>query len=655
MFGRRIKRGLIAAFVVAFGQFTGSVAARPASALESCEPESGWLVCKGDFNVPDLTAFRASIDDAINAADGLTPAKLASWSSSLCDDPAPSRPTEWVIDAIKNHSKQKPNKDKSVPLRLMFKDMRLEGDLMLPDGLDFEIAFENVSMCGKVELRGLFTRSVSFKNVVVTEYSAPGLFSASGAEFEKSVSLKGLVAGSIDLDKVKAADKIELTLARFGHLKLSRAKSPDLLMSSAAQLNDIHERYSTTQPQRNAKEHSLGAVIELTSAKISSLVYADWVRVEGGISAQWLETADLRFQIAKIAHADFRNIRADEVKFGGSTLGRKNAKTLPLCGLGSVLISDPLILSFEDARISGDFLLKTRVLPNGERTKTFAHQRLCLNGMIVGGKLELAGLNAQHLDMAGVRAGHVLQLASLDRGPVVWKDAKTAQLNLSHAYIKRISVSEKLAAPGTLTLTGATIGSIENASDPGAQFQSHNVLATMIASLSDPSARIPGYHILETTLTALGNIDGARDMAFERLRSQTDTLCWTCSVWSFSRKLLAKTSENLGGYGLKPERTMICALVVVIVGALIAGLSATGRALVEVRLERPVGRGRLAFELLLLSFDRLIPLVSLDKLYSEWVFSDFILRSYFVLHALMGLMLAGSVVTFVSRSFGLSD
>lgn len=658
MFGHRIDRGLIlaaAAFVIAIGQFTCPLLAQTASVLQSCAPENGRLVCKGDLNLQGLTAFGASIDEAIKAAEGLDPVKLASWSSALCDDPAPSRNTDWVKEVIAEHSKQKPGTDNADPMPLTFKDMRLMGEFMLPNGLDLEISFENVSMCGDVTLGGTFTRPVSFQRVVVTSYSAPGLFSARGAKFEKSVVLEGLVAGSIDLDKVVAADKIDLTSARFGHLKLSRAKLPDLLMSSAAQLNDMHEQFSATQTTRGAKgQRPPGAVIELTSAKISSLVYGDWSRIEGGISAQRLETEILRFQIAQIAHADFRNIRADEVRFGGSTLGREDASPLPPCGLASSLIRDPRILSFEDARVTGNFLLETRVIPSMGTHLTQVNKQLCLNRIILGGQLQLAGLRALHLDLSGIQAAHGLELASKDLGPLSWIDASRAVLDLSNSKLGRLSISDELDGPAELSFKGMDVEEIDDLSAEGPYARPYDSFKLMIDKIQDPAKRVPPYLNLERMFSAQDDIESTEAMAFERMRNQTDALCWFCSIGSFFKKMLATTSEMMGGYGLKPERTFISAVVIVVVGAIFAGLNPNGRALVVVRLQRPVGRGRLVFELLLLSIDRLIPLVSLDKLYSEWVFSDVFLRSYFVLHALMGLLLAGSVVTFVGRSFGLS-
>lgn len=605
--------------------------------------------------MPKFAAFRSGIDAKIKAAKGLTPVELSNWPSFLCHDTARSRPADWVTDTISRHVGQSSDNDR-VPIPITFRDMRLEGDLKLPDGLDLDVAFENVSMCGDIRLGGTFKRPLSFKNVVVTKHRAPGLVVARRAEFKNSLALESLTVGSIDLDKVKAAEEIDLTSSLFGHLKLSRSQISDLLMSSTAQLNDVHEKFLMAEPVRDFREQRPpGAIVELTSAKISGQVYGDWSRIEGAISAQRLETEVLRFQIAQIAHADFRYIRADVVSLGGATLGRENADPLPACGLTSALINDPRILSFEGARVAGDFRLMTRIINAMGKFPTVVNQRLCLNAMVVEGQVKMAGLNAHILDMTGLRVGRALQLASKDRGPVVWKDASTAQLSLSHARLERVSLSEELLSPSTFELTGTSIGSIENNSDPAKQPRAHIVLSDMIASLPNPNARIPAYRVLETTLTKLGDTDGAKEMAFERLRSQTNAMCWFCSASSFFHKLLAKSSELLGGYGIKPERTLACAIMMVLLGALVAGAHPAGRGLVVARLRIPVGRRRLAFELLLLSFDRLIPLVALDKLYSEWVFSDLTLRCYFILHAITGLLIAGSVVTYVGRSFGFSD
>lgn len=635
---------------------TTEVVAQAVETGPDCKQVESGVVCEGTFDTALTSAYRKSLEDALTAAETIEPAKIPAAPVHLCQTGMPVTNAATILEKIRAHHKKR---EPDTPLTpLTFRNLRIDGALKLTHGLKGELRFDDVLFCNDVTLDGTFERIVVLNNTILMNTQGPGRLKAAQAVFKQGLDLKELIAGEIDLHQADVSRELDLKYARFGHLQLARARVDNLLFPHAAQLAGLHDQLRASLQNRDDVKIP-GSTVELSSAQISQWLFGDWSRVEGGISGARAQAEVLRIQEARIARADFRKIHVGEITLKGSHLGRPNDMALPPCGEASVLIRKPDILSFEEAHVSGDFALSTRVRRSQggsqKRLDTKVYQRLCLNGLQVDGRLELEGLIAQQLDLNGARAGRILRLASNTLGPLTWHDPQTASLNLSQVHLARIAVSNSFQMPAEFSLSGANIAAIEDVSATFAMPNSYKTLEHLIAKFEDPAVRVPAYRVLENTLSKLGDTEGAKAISFNRLRSQTDAMCWFCGPGAFLQKLLARASEWLGGYGLKPERTLICATLLIFAGALIAGSRDESRALVASRIGGFYGlRGR-RFETLLLSLDRLIPLVSLDKQYSEKVFSDRFLRVYFTFHALMGVLLAGTVVAYVGRSIGFSS
>jgi hypothetical protein len=180
--------------------------------------------------------------------------------------------------------------------------------------------------------------------------------------------------------------------------------------------------------------------------------------------------------------------------------------------------------------------------------------------------------------------------------------------------------------------------------------------------MADNDAKVAALRVFADTFVVNGPSESAKALEFERLRIQTDTLSW--GAVRASREL----AERLGGYGLRPERTLLVAAMLTLLGALVAFMSIEGRwflfrqVLANPRLRRRRSRASrmnalrfwLCVDAISLSFDRLIPLITFSEAHKKLRFKQQPwVRAYFSLHVLFGLLLAATVVTLIGQSIGL--
>ena len=603
---------------------------------------------------------------------------LPALSPDLCQIDAEGLQGEAVTAFLLQLAELEPSQQ---PEELRFSNLRVNGPFKAPSAtITHKLLFDHVVFCGPVDFSNTaMTGTLRFtKSVFVAgpgEF-AEGVFRADGLNSTAAILFDHSRAGGIIFNGAQISSRIGITESAFGHVSASDMVAENLAFHNSRQYHSVFTRTQAWleklfKEDANKYAEVMGAYpllffasnIDLWNLKLGNLFYSDRLVVDGALAALDAEIPTVRLRTAVLPAVDFRRLNADRVELFGAALGKSGNRND--CEIDRAFRYDVDFVSFQGADISGAFLLHPQP-PNDEDTDSpqaaVTRGLICLNELRVGGDLDLSAVSAEQIDLRRTTVGATLLLASETYGTATFSPSNSF-LDMRGILIREISMSSALVMPARLRMAQSGVGGYVFSDDPDANLGDANSLArltTLIETIASVEERTLAYQVFEATLRDAGEFIASSELAFLREYWLTRSL-----DWSF-RRLIRYVPEILGGYGIKPVRTVIAAAIVILLGAAIAWRSTEGRwflmrqALSHRGLRRQSSCFRrwltvwLIFDTLVLSLDRLIPLVSISRPHKDLVFrKQRWVRAYFVLHAILGFLLAGTTVEAIAKSIGL--
>ena len=566
------------------------------------------------------------------------------------------------------------------PKVVRFSNLRVNGPFNAPSAIiTYKLVFDHVVFCGPVNfsnsaMAGIlkFTRSIF---VAGPGETAEGIFRADGLKSTAEIMIDHSRAGGIILGGAQIS-RIGITESAFGHVSAFDVTADDLAFHNSRQFQSIFIRtrkWLGLLAAADANQYAaimdaypldfFASNIDLWGLKLGNLFYSDRLIVDGALTALDAEIPTVRLHAAVLPAVDFRRLDADRVELFGAALGQSGNRRD--CEIDRAFRYDVDFVSFQGADVSGEFLLHPQPLNNedtDERQAAVTRGLVCLNELRVGGDFDLSAVSAEQIDLRRTTVDATLSLASEIYGTATFLSSDSF-LDMRGMQIKEISMSSSLVMPVRVRMAQSSIRGYVFIDDPNANLGDANSLANLIAlikTIANVEERILAYQVFETTLRDAGQSIASSSLYFLREYSLTRSM-----EWGF-RRLTRHIAEILGGYGTKPGRTVVVAAIATLIGAAFAWRSTEGwwflmrQALSHRALRRRSQNCRmwlrlwLIFDALVLSLDRLIPLVSISRPHKDLVFrKQRGIRAYFVLHAILGFMLAGATVATIARSIGL--
>ncbi len=402
--------------------------------------------------------------------------------------------------------------------------------------------------------------------------------------------------------------------------------------------------------------------IDLWDLTLENLFYSDRLIVDGALAALNAKIPTVRLRRAVLPAVDFRRLVADRVELFGAKLGKSNNREN--CEIDRAFRYDVDFVSFQGADISGELLLHPQPSADedDQEQPVESRGRICLNELRAGGDLDLSAVSAQQIDLRRTTVGATLSLASESYEAAKFTSCDSL-LDMRGMQIREISISSAQVWPARLRIALSSIDGYVFSDDPDANMGDANSLERLIKlieTIARPEERTLAYKVFETTLRNAGQSFASSKLSFLHEFWLTRSM-----DWGF-RRLTRYVPEILGGYGTEAVRTVIAAAIATLIGAAFAWISTEGRwflvrqALSHRALRRQSPRFRmwlcvwLIFDALVLSLDRLIPLISISRPHKDLVFrKQRWVRAYFALHAVLGILLAGTTVAAISKAIGL--
>lgn len=598
---------------------------------------------------------------------------LPALSPDLCEDGAEGLQGKALTEFLLRLAKHKVSQE---PETLKFSNLRVNGLFRAPRAaITYKLLFDHVVFCGPVDFsNAVLTATLRFKKSIFVAgagETAEGIFRADGLSSTANVLIEDSRVGAIILSGAQVS-QIGITESAFGHVSASGVTAEKLAFNNSRQYQSVFARTETWLKKLTDDQYEevMGAYplkffannIDLWDLKLRNRFYSDRLIVDGALTAADAGIPTVRLRMAVLPAVDFRRLVADRVELFGAALGKPDNRND--CEIDRAFRYDVDFVSFQGADISGEFLLHPQ--PPAKATSqpqaTVTRGLVCLNEMQVGDDFDLSAVSAQQIDLRRTTVGETLSLASETYGPATFSPPNSF-LNMRGMQIGEISLSGALIVPDQLRMGQSSVGGYVFTDNPDANLGdaiSVARLTTLIKTIDSVEERTLAYQVFATTLRNAGQTIASSDLSFLREHSLTRSLDW--GVRRFTRYV----PEFLGGYGYRPTRTVVATTIAILIGALFAWRSTEGRwflmrqALSHRALRRRSPNFRkwlqlwLIFDALVLSLDRLIPLVSISRPHKDLVFRrQRWVRAYFVLHAILGLLLAGTTIAGISKSIGL--
>jgi len=600
---------------------------------------------------------------------------IAEVDASLCAEPSTTGIAGEDLTALLGHLARK---DVTVPQNAVsLSNLTVVGAFRAPPQIPYNLSISDSVFCGNIHLASsVFSGDVFLKRNLVLAGSGEtreGLIYASGVRVANDLELQHSRFGGLIASGIRVGGTLGVTDAAFGHASFADGQMQILALAQSRQSSDIYartrswidEKYDSSKGEdiEDYPNDFFANNVELWRAVIGKEFYGDALYLDGAISALGLTVDLLRFHFATLPAADFRDLIAQNVELKATTLGATSNRDT--CSVDVALRYATDFVSFSGANISETFEVISKENETGRHLST-ATGRLCLNNMRVEDTVDVSGLRAEILDLSETQTGAKLALASDSHGDTSFSGALRI-LDLTGLATPRLTVSQETKLPSDTRLSAVSLGTL-NFHDTGDQTAGLVPrIGSLVKGIEIDVQKSVALRVFAETLRGDGLATEASALDFERAKAQTDALGWT------ARRVLREIAERLGGYGLLPSRTLWVAVIAVASGAIVAMQSLEGRHFLVhqikprarqvffVRRQNKAQRrwksfliAWIWFDALVLSLDRLIPLVTISEAHKKlsfrhqpWV------RAYFALHALMGLLLAATVITVIGQSIGL--
>ena len=534
--------------------------------------------------------------------------------------------------------------------------------------LPFELEITDSIFCGPVIINGTqFSRDVSITDSIVLmgrDDQRYGVISGQAVRVAGNLRLNKIRAALVSLPRARVNGLIGIADSHLGMVSLNEGHAHRLVLRGThvdsnpiRHISDLMKMKREDQQQHPDYDPLMSAVaeypflynmVDLVDARIVGEFYADDLVTDGPIAGQHAEIGNLRLRQATVHAMDFRSARVGrDVDLRGIEVKLSNVS--PGCVFDLVYKWKGNFVAFTHARIGGSVILRHNRLPNNDTDALAARAcipEICLNEMDVFNDIDLSGLNADRLNLSGTDVGGAVELAD------EFNHAKIQNaLDLSQVVSRWLRLADDQMLPSDTTFAGATFGRLDVIEGDLAE----NLIA-VLKPLSDTTETTASYSSIAATLTQMEETAAAARVRIareDRLTAQASPLI----------KAWRRVQFILGGYGYAPMNTLLSALTATVVGAFFALLSTHVRIFLG-SLQRKDSPSTLIgyitkvvwmfFDALVFSFDRLIPLVSINGQHKDISFEgEPWIRAYFVAHTIFGYLLAAAVLKMVSQAIGI--
>lgn len=559
------------------------------------------------------------------------------------------------------------------PTEVALSSFRVMGSFSVPVGvLTLSIRFEHVIFCGHVNFRGVeFKKHVGIQKALIL--SAPngsleGIFNATRATFGSDVLIEDSRIGAVVIPRASVAGVLSVSGSQLGFFTMRESRAERFTTLKTVQSKAIFKRAKRAlaagdddalYPFPNA---ILDSYFDMLDTRIEGEVYGDELRTDGPIASQSARFRNLRFRRADIFAADFRGIVVEQdIDLAGATIGRVGGTRVVECDFQKSWHQSIDYVSFRGARVGRNILFVDDERNNGEKPiPSTSFRMVCLNEMEVGGRVDLRGFTGSRLDLGRSEVGKGVILANEERS--IWQpEDNVAELRLEQSVLGGLYLANITPFPEQTWLSGAVISRIgmtvfdDKGSRRGAlAVEAAEHISGFLNRMPAHLAQRESYRTFQNAFREAGEWEAVVTLRLaeeKRVTEDAEGLRW----------LARKVAYMLGGHGLAPEHTALFALIVVVVGTCVFRFSKAGKSFLYPK--DPAGwnaRRRVGvtawkfFDAVIFSIDRLIPIVEINKLHREVVFeSERWVRTYFVVHAVLGWLLAAAVLGVAAESLGL--
>lgn len=408
--------------------------------------------------------------------------------------------------------------------------------------------------------------------------------------FQNAVYMAGLkVSGLVSFQGSKFNDKLDLNSARIEN---------DLFMRDGAEFANV-ELLST----------KVGGHLDMSGSKFAGKVNMNSLMVGGILSmcsgAEFDEVDLVGAQVASIL--DMRGSRF------------KGALSMNSLKVRQLVLDESI---FEEQVILDSFHVEGHVFIRFARFSDSA--QLILNFASIGANLDLLGSTFSSVTLIGasIRGSLVLgQEHQQDHTahPAIWRTG--AKLILNDASVGALQDLES-AWPNDLELEGFSYGRLGSLGTDTTTNMAMRDVSWLKGLLAKQKTFSPSpYVLLASALVNAGHREKANEILYAgRERERTELpLAWKNKLWLTLQKVFI-------GYGCRLHYSLYWVLAFVVLGVVVLQIACQGPT-----------KGVL--DHLFYSIDTLLPIIDLDKRYSEIALNGWA-RYYFYLHKMMGYVLA---------------
>ena len=540
---------------------------------------------------------------------------------------------------------------------------RIIGDVDLSGStIKRALKVEDTLICGRLILSqgAILQAGASFKGTTILAAEGDARFGAlvaHGLSVRGNINMAGLMTGAILMKDAEIERSVRLEDAVFGALDLHNAQAASLVISDARQSNrialEVVDVLRSLPAQETARDWLGGhphqfirGVVRMSDLQLDGQLRGERFVSEGVTILNDARVREARFRLAEFGALDMRgiNVTAD-IRLYGATLGMglpENSGDQG-CAPREVPFFNFDFVDMSDARIGRNLLLEAWPGQNGAGNRASTSMAtLCVDRVQVAGRFTLSGMNAKMLSLRSASIGSELAFGSLGT-----HHFSATELDLSDSSTGTLRVDSATRFPKASRFNDLALRNV--VMNSGA-----NGLKIALADLS-PRDRIAAFDAIKKGYAASNQTAAALDVAMLREHAITETR----PIWAKPFRWLVWA---LSGHGLRPGRTVLSVLVASVMGAFVALYAPESMAFLQGRNSSQLApspgpqpkRWWLFFDALIFSFDRLMPVVSLNDAHKKIQFrAKPWTRIYFAVHAFFGLLLAATAVGVVGQSLGL--
>lgn len=597
------------------------------------------------------------------------------------------------------------------PRIISLRSFRVMGNVDLTNvELPFEVRLEDAIFCGHIIMRGLTAdKPVILRHSIVLSGPgsvAEGILNAIGARFKSHFWVEESRLGAMLVNRATIDSTLSVANSRLGFLSVGNTVMARMVIRDAIQSNNIVNRVKKIlnkppeSPLDPFPNELFDGYVEMVDAAIGADLDGDRFITEGPMVAEGASFRTIRLRNAKMYAVDFRhvqvsgNVHLAGAQFGATKLtNTKEDETRSDCIFGRVRDSQVDFVSFQGSEIRGGVFFTADYkedMTNETPSRASSTRALCLNEINVGRMLDLSGLDGNIVNLRYAKVGGALVFSGVG-DQLFQPDKKEGRLDLRNVEINVLDISERTPFPKQTWLRGAEFKNVEveiSCTDGDCIhtdiMQEARILVDFLENVDFDASGPEMYRVFQRTYGGSDHQRAAAEVAYAKEQRVTEhTGGW--------RKVVRYLSSILGGYGLKPERTLGVAMVFTILGAVVLFLSREGRIFLVKQGPQPslmrllgygnedcvddgVTDGQLAsctfghlnelwhtrwmiwkvFDALVFSFDRLIPILTISDSHRDIAFSaEPWIRTYFVVHTIVGWMLGATVLVVMSENLGI--